>query len=107
MALPTLTAEDRAAALEKAARVRKERSEVKNHLKAGTVTLHAVIARGADDDVIAKMKVYALVQAMPGVGKVRAGQIMERLGIAEDRRVRGLGPNQRRALEAEFASVAA
>ena len=37
-----------------------------------------------------------------GVGKVRAKQIMERLGIAESRRVRGLGANQRSALEAEF-----
>ena len=45
----------------------------------------------------------ALLESMPGVGKVRAKQIMERLGIAENRRVRGLGTNQRAALEAEFA----
>jgi ribosomal protein S13 len=48
------------------------------------------------------MKVSALLEAMPGVGKVRARQIMERLGIAESRRVRGLGANQRTALEHEF-----
>ena len=103
--LPTLTPEQRAAALEKASQVRAERAELKTQLKAGTVTLPELIARGADDDVIAKMKVYALVQSMPGVGKIRAGQIMERLGIAEDRRVRGLGVNQRQALEAEFAGA--
>ena len=48
------------------------------------------------------MKVSALLQAMPGVGKVRAKQIMERLGIADNRRISGLGTNQREALEREF-----
>lgn len=56
------------------------------------------------DDTVGKMKVSALLEAMPGVGKVRARQIMERLGIAESRRVRGLGANQRSALENEFGS---
>ena len=32
---------------------------------------------------------------------------MDRLGIAENRRVRGLGAQQREALQAEFAPVAA
>ena len=39
---------------------------------------------------------------MPGLGKVRARQMMERLGIAESRRVRGLGTKQVAALEREF-----
>jgi ribosomal protein S13 len=46
--------------------------------------------------------VSALLESLPGVGKVRAKQIMERLGIAESRRVRGLGANQRASLEREF-----
>jgi ribosomal protein S13 len=50
------------------------------------------------------MKVSALLESLPGVGKVRAKQIMERLGIAESRRVRGLGANQRAALEQEFGA---
>ena len=105
MSLPILTAEDRAAALAKASQVRAERAEVKTRLKAGTVTLPELIARGADDDVIGKMKVSALVQSMPGVGKVKAAQIMERLQIDTSRRVRGLGANQRQALEDEFAAA--
>ena len=104
MALPVLSPEERAAALEKAARVRVQRAEVKRLLKQGTTTLPAVLAKAADDDAIQGMKVLALVQSMPGVGKVRATQIMTRLGIAEGRRIGGLGPNQRQALEAEFAS---
>jgi transposase len=95
VALPPLTPEQRAAALEKAAKARKARAEVKDNLP-------AVLKQGQTDDVVGKMKVSALLEAMPGVGKVRARQIMERLGIAESRRVRGLGANQRTALENEF-----
>jgi hypothetical protein len=102
VALPPLTPAQRAAALEKAAKARKDRAEVKNKLKRGMVTLPTVLKQGQSDDTVGKMKVSALLEAMPGVGKVRARQIMERLGIAESRRVRGLGANQRTALENEF-----
>jgi hypothetical protein len=102
VALPPLTPEQRAAALEKAAKARKERAEVKNKLKTVKTTLPEVLKDGLTDDVVGKMKVSALLESMPGVGKVRAKQIMERLGIAESRRVRGLGANQRTALENEF-----
>jgi ribosomal protein S13 len=63
-----------------------------------------VIKEGSTDDVIGKMKVSALLESLPGVGKVRAKQIMDRLGIADSRRVRGLGANQRAALEQEFGA---
>jgi S13-like protein len=102
VALPTLTPEQRAAALEKAAKARKDRAEVKNNLKRGALTLPAVLSQGQTEDTVGKMKVSALLESLPGVGKVRARQIMERLGIAESRRVRGLGANQRAALETEF-----
>ena len=102
MALPPLTPDQRAAALEKAAKARNDRAEVKNNLKRGAITLPSVLKQGQTDDTVGKMKVSALLEAMPGVGKVRARQIMERLGIAESRRVRGLGANQRTALENEF-----
>ena len=105
MALPPLTPEQRAAALEKAAKARKERAEIKSKLKHASTTLPQVLKEGQRDDVIGKMKVSALLESMPGVGKVRARQIMERLGIAESRRVRGLGANQRTALEQEFRDV--
>ena len=104
MSLPTLTAEDRAAALAKAGEARKERAEVKDRLKRGAVSLPDVLAEAKTDDVLAKTKVLALVKAMPGIGEVRAAQIMERLGIDVKRNVRGLGANQRQALEAEFAA---
>ena len=99
MALPPLTPEQRAAALEKAAEARQVRAEVKNRLKRSGASIGEVIALGQNDDIIGKMKVSALLESMPGVGKVRAAEIMERLGIAENRRVRGLGTHQIAALE--------
>ena len=56
-----------------------------------------------DDDTVGKMKVSTVLEALPGVGKVRARKIMERLDISASRRVRGLGAKQREALLAEFA----
>ena len=102
MALPPLTPEQRSAALEKAAQARRERAEVKARLKQADVSLAEVVKEGQQDDIIGKMKVSALLESLPGVGKVRAQQLMERLGISETRRVRGLGSNQIAALEREF-----
>ena len=92
MALPPLTPEQRAEALQKAAIARKERAEVKNRLKRGAVTLSEVIKDGSTDDVIGKMKVSALLESLPGVGKVRAKQIMERLGIESPAGCAGWAP---------------
>ncbi len=102
MALPPLTPEQRAAALEKAAAARRERAEVKNRLKHSGASLVEVLKEGQTNDAIGKMKVSAVLQALPGVGKVRAARIMSELGISESRRVRGLGTNQLAALEREF-----
>ncbi len=105
MALPPLTAEQRAAALEKAAEARRARAELKSRLKTSDTTLSEVLASGESDEVIGKMKVSAVLESLPGVGKVRAQRIMEKLAISPTRRVRGLGANQRAALEREFAAA--
>ena len=103
MALPPLTPEQRQAALDKAAASRRERAEVKNRLKHAGGSLVEVLDEGQRNEVIGKMKVVDLLQSMPGLGRVRARQLMERLQIAESRRVRGLGANQLAALKNEFA----
>lgn len=104
MALPPLTPEQRQAALDKAAASRRERAAVKNRLKHSGASITEVLRDGESNEVIGKMRVLELLQSMPGLGKVRARQLMERLGIAESRRVRGLGSKQVAALEREFAS---
>jgi hypothetical protein len=97
-----LSDEVRKAALEKAALARRERAAVKSRLKHSGASLSGVISDGQHDDIVGKMRVADLLAAMPGVGKIRAGQLMERIGISPSRRVRGLGDNQIAALKREF-----
>ena len=71
MALPPLTPEERSAALAKAAASRRERAEVKHRLKHSGLSLGEVIAEGRTNDVIGKMRVSALLESLPGVGRER------------------------------------
>jgi hypothetical protein len=103
MPLPVVTPEQRADALEKAHLARSARKGIRAALKAGTMTL----AGALDEDYAAKMKVAALLEALPGIGKVRAAELMSKHGIAVNRRVSGLGPNQKAALLGEFAPAGA
>ena len=104
VALPPLTPEQRQAALDKAAASRRERAAVKNRLKHSGASIADVLAEGSRNEVIGKMRVSDLLAAMPGLGKVRAAAVMDRLKISESRRVRGLGVKQIAALVAEFPS---
>lgn len=102
MPLPTLTDEQRREALAKAAEARKKRAELKEKLKTGQTALQDVLQmRG--DVIVGKMKVSAVLESLPGVGKVRARKLMERLDISASRRVRGLGAKQKEALLREFS----
>lgn len=102
MTLPPLTPEQRQAALQKAAQARQARAEVKNRLKYSRTTLSDVIKQGQKDDIIGKIKVAALLESLPGVGKVKASSIMSEIGISDTRRIRGLGPNQVQQLVERF-----
>ena len=101
MALPQLTPEQRADALAKAAEARRARAELKGELKSGKLSLEQVLKR--DDDTVGKMKVSVVLESLPGVGKVRAKNIMDELDISSSRRVRGLGAKQREQLVQKFA----
>jgi hypothetical protein len=102
MPLPTLTEEQRREALAKAAEARKKRAEVKERLKSGQLSLRDLLDR-REDETVGKMKVSSVLESMPGVGKVRARKLMERLDISASRRVRGLGAKQKEALLGEFS----
>ena len=97
MAIPTLTAEERKAALEKAKEARIKRAEIREKLKSGKLTLEQVIDM-KDDPVIGRMKVSTLIETLPGYGKAKSEKIMNELQIAESRRLRGLGDRQQAAL---------
>jgi hypothetical protein len=100
---PQLTDEQRAAALAKAAEARRVRAEVKELLKTGSLRLSELMERANTDDILAGIKVERVIASMPGTGKIKAKRMMESLGIAENRRIRGLGDKQKEALLAEFS----
>ena len=103
MALPQLTDEQRAAALEKAAAARRARAELKDRLKRGGTNLTQVLKDAESDEILGKMKVSALLEALPTLGN--AQEIMTELEIAPTRRLRGLGDRQRKALLEKFGSA--
>ncbi|MGH3666861.1 MAG: integration host factor, actinobacterial type [Acidimicrobiia bacterium] len=100
---PQLTDEQRAAALAKAAEARRVRAEAKELLKTGSLRLSELFEKADSDELLAGIKVERVLAAMPGTGKIKAKRLMESVGIAENRRIRGLGDKQKEALLAEFS----
>ena len=99
---PVLTDEQRKAALAKATEARRARAELKDKLKMGSLTLSECLELADRDETIGKTKVLAVLESLPRFGKVKARRLMETIGIAESRRLRGLGEQQRAALLAAF-----
>jgi DNA uptake protein ComE-like DNA-binding protein len=96
--LRPLSASERTEALNKAAAARATRAAAKESLKNGQRSAADIINAAVADEAMARMRVSELLEALPGIGKVRAAAIMKQLGIAASRRLRGLGVHQRRAL---------
>ncbi|GMA25924.1 hypothetical protein GCM10025864_36830 [Luteimicrobium album] len=80
VALPNLTPEQRAAALEKAAAARRARAEVKNRLKYSQGSLSEVIQQGQTDDVIGKLKVVSSSSRCPASARSRRVRSWRRSG---------------------------
>jgi len=89
------------AALATAAQFRKERAEVKSSIARSEITIFDAINDHRES--IRRMRVIDLLAAVPGVGKSRASNIMERRAISPTRRIGGLGPLQLMALRKELA----
>lgn len=96
MALPKLTPEQRQAALAKAAETRTARAKLLAEVKAGALSLEQLLGR--DDDIAKRIKVSQALRALPGIGNVKAAQLMEQADVDEARRLGGLGTQQRRKL---------
>ncbi|MEA2507043.1 MAG: hypothetical protein QOH48_1661 [Actinomycetota bacterium] len=99
---PPLSEEQRRQALEKAAIARRKRADLKEQLKSGRTSLKELLER-THDEIVGKMKVSTVLESLPGVGRVRARKMMERLDISESRRMRGLGSKQKENLLSELS----
>lgn len=93
---PQLTPEQRTAALAKAAEARAARAEIKARLKMGSMSLADALS--STDGNVGKLRVVSLLESLPGVGKVKARRIMSDIEIAGNRRVQGLGGQQKSKL---------
>ncbi|WP_245634473.1 integration host factor, actinobacterial type [Janibacter limosus] len=103
--VPTLSPQQRTDALARATAARRARAELRQGLKSRAIGLAEVLEAGRTDPVVARMRVTTVVESMPGVGPATAVRIMQELGIAASRRIRGLGPHQRTALLERFTRV--
>lgn len=102
MSIPHLSEEQRQQARHAATEARRRRAEVKESVRDGRVSIAEVLTLADSDDVVAHTKVIDLLRAQPRVGTVRASRVMERLQIAPNRRLRGLGRHQVAGLVDEF-----
>ena len=99
MTLPTLSDEQRAEALEKAAKARRTRVALKDDIASGKVAVKSLLEGDfgpyADSaEVVNKTKVLQVLQSVKGIGKVKAQNLMQQCEIAENRRLGGLGERQ-------------
>ena len=95
---PQLSPDQRQAALQKAAAARRLRAELKEKLKMGSTSLKELFDLADKDEIVGKMKVLAVLESLPGLGKVKARRTLEECEISETRRIQGLGVNQRSKL---------
>lgn len=98
MALPTLTPEQRRAALAKATESRRQRAEQLGRLQAGEISFADLLSGARTDAVVGKTKVSTALRSVPGIGAVKAGELMDSAGIAGNRKLAGPGARQREAL---------
>ena len=64
-------------------RVREYRSAFLDEIKAGEVPLAAAFERANNDEVLASMKVLAVIEGLPEAGKVQTRRAFEELGVDE------------------------
>ena len=102
MVLRELSDEDRVRARAKALAARTRRAEVKEEFATGKISISGILDLVYEDEAVGRMRVMDLLESVPGVGEVRAANLLERLGISESRRLRGLGRKQRTAITEHF-----
>ena len=97
---PKISNRFRRKAGEKAVAARRDRAKTKELVASGELFFLELFED--DRKSIARMKLIDLLQSVPGVGKIRAEQILERASISPSRRIGGVGPRQIELLRKEF-----
>ncbi|MEY3890051.1 MAG: hypothetical protein RLY62_233 [Actinomycetota bacterium] len=97
---PKLSNRFRRKAGQKAVAARQERAKTKELIATGQIFFFDLFSD--ERESISRMRLIDLLQSVPGVGKIRAEQILERTKISPSRRIGGVGPRQIELLREEF-----
>ena len=97
---PKLSNRFRRKAGQKAVAARQERAKTKELIATGQIFFFELFSD--ERESISRMRLIDLLQSVPGVGKIRAEQILERTKISPSRRIGGVGPRQIELLREEF-----
>ena len=100
---PRLSRRDRRKAGEKAVAARQERAKVKEQVANGQLFFFDLFKD--ERKSISRMKLSDLLQAVPGVGQIRAEIIFDKTGISPLRRIGGVGKRQLELLRQEFLLI--
>lgn len=97
---PKISNRFRRRAGQKAVIARQERAKTKELISTGKIFFFDLFSD--ERKSISRMRLIDLLQSVPGVGKIRADQILERTKISPSRRIGGVGPRQIELLREEF-----
>lgn len=85
-----LTDEQRAAALKKATKVRKERAALKNKVASGELSPSKAIKKARSTKNLKKIKVVSIIRSIHGVGPLRAETILNAARVSPKKTASGL-----------------
>jgi hypothetical protein len=93
---PERSLNQRMDALARANRIRTERARLKRELKAGRLTIHALLAE--PPECIETAKVVDMLLAVPKYGRVKVNKILVHCRVAPSKTIGGLSDRQRSEL---------
>lgn len=92
---------DRVAASRAAVAARQARAQLKGRMRDGTLSPLTVLHLASDPDHAAhSLRITEFVLSLHGIGRVKMPNVLASLRISDRKRLGGLGPRQRKALEA-------
>jgi hypothetical protein len=95
--IPEISPEVRRAAVDKAVRLRTSRAQIKRKLKDGEISFFDL--EDIDMEIKKGFRTLEILESLPGVGKLKARNIMEDLNISPRKKLTGLGARQKSALQ--------
>jgi hypothetical protein len=88
------TLEQRREALQRANLIRGTRAITKGLVARGESPYHALLLRGRYDPLFATMKLREALEAMPGIGRIKAARLLTMAGISPSRTMGSLTAHQ-------------